>query len=126
MPEILIRIFESTAYVVEILGVSVLVIGFLFCLGRYLRHYSHMDNFDLVKEFKRGLGRAVLIGLEILVAATIIKTVTVKPTLVSVGLLGGMIAVRTILGWTMTLEIDGHWPWQPLPRTREGSSTNGC
>ena len=78
MPEILIRLFESTAYVIEIVGVSVLVMGFLFCLGRYLRHYSHMDNFDLVKEFKRGLGRTILIGLEILVAATIIKTITGK------------------------------------------------
>ena len=125
MPEILIRLFESTAHVIEIFCVSVLVMGFLICLGRYLRHYSHIHNFDLVKEFKCGLGRAVLIGLEILVAATIIKTVTVKPTLISVGLLGGMIAVRTILGWTMTLEIEGHWPWQPLPRMREDSS-NGC
>jgi uncharacterized membrane protein len=125
MPAIITRLFESTAHVIEIVGVSVLVMGFLICLGRYLRHYSHMDNFDLVKEFKSGLGRAVLIGLEILVAASIIKTATVKPTLVSVGLLGGMIAVRTILGWTTTLEIDGHWPWQSLPRMREGTSNSG-
>ena len=104
---------------------SVVVVGFLFCLGRYLRHYNHMNNIDLVKEFKLGLGRAVLIRLEIFVAATIIKTITVKPTLVSVDPLGGMIAVRTILGWTMTPEINGHWPWQPLPRMREDSS-NGC
>ena len=99
--------------------------GFLISLGRYLRHYSHMDNIGLVMEFKRGLGRAVLVGLEILVAATIIKTVTVKPTLVSIDLLGGMIALRTILSWTVTLEIYGHWPWQPLPRRREGTSNSG-
>jgi uncharacterized membrane protein len=77
---------------------------------------------DLVQEFKLGLGRTVLIGLEILVAATIVKTVTVKPTLVTIGLLGGIIIVRTILSWAMVLEMDGHWPWQSGPRIREGNS----
>ena len=117
--------YQSSAFVVEIVSMSVVVVGFLFCLGRYLRHYNHMNNIDLVKEFKRGLGCAVLIRLEIIVAATIIKTITVEPALVSVGLLGGMIAVRTILGWTMTPEINGHWSWQPLPRMRK-DSLNSC
>ena len=104
------------------MGVSVLVLGFLISVGRYLRHYRHMARPDLVQEFKRGLGRTVIIGLEILVAATIVKTVTKEATLVSVGLLAGMIAVRTILSWTMVLEMDGHWPWQSGPRIREGNS----
>jgi uncharacterized membrane protein len=121
----LVRLLEITTAVIELLGVSVLVLGFLISVGRYLRHCRRMATSDLVKEFKRGLGRTVLIGLEILVAATIVKTVTKEATLFSVGLLAGMIIVRTIISWTMVLEMDGRWPWQSGPRIREGNS-NGA
>jgi uncharacterized membrane protein len=121
----LVRLLEITTAVIELLGVSVLVLGFLISVGRYLRHYRHMATPDLVQEFKRGLGRTVIIGLEVLVAATIIKTVAKEATLISVGLLAGMIAVRTVLSWTMVLEMDGHWPWQSSPTIREGNS-NGA
>jgi uncharacterized membrane protein len=50
--------------------------------------------------------------LEILVAATIIKTITLDPTLENMGLLAMMIAIRTVLGWSMVLEMNGRWPWQ--------------
>jgi uncharacterized membrane protein len=118
----LVRLLEITTAVIEILGVSVLVLGFLISAGWYLRHYRRTATPDPIREFKRGLGRTVIIGLEILVAATIVKTVTVEATLVSVGLLAGMIGVRTIISWAMVLEIDGHWPWQSGPRIREGNS----
>ena len=121
----LVRLLEITTKVIEMVAVTVLVLGFLISVGRYLRHYRHMATPDLVQEFKRGLGRTVLIGLEILVAATIVKTVSKVPTLVSVGLLAGIIIVRTILSWAMVLEMDGHWPWQSGPRIREGNS-NGA
>jgi len=125
MPAELVRLLEITTAIIEIVGVSVLVFGFLISVGRYLRHYRHMATPDLVQELKRGLGRTVLVGLEVLVAATIVKTVTVEATFFSVGLLAGMIAVRTILSWTMVLEMDGHWPWQSGPRIREDNSNGG-
>jgi len=125
MPAELVRLLEIITAIIEIVGVSVLVSGFLISVGRYLRHYRRMATPDLVQEFKRGLGRTVLVGLEILVAATIVKTVTVEATLLSIGLLAGMIAVRTILSWAMVLEIDGHWPWQSGPRIRESHSNSG-
>jgi uncharacterized membrane protein len=53
-----------------------------------------------------------LIGLEILVAATIIKTITLEPTVESMSLLALMVVIRTVLGWTMVLEMSGRWPWQ--------------
>jgi uncharacterized membrane protein len=108
----LVRLLETTTAVIEIMGVSVLVWGFLISVGRYLRDYRRMARPALIREFKRGLGRTILIGLEILVAATILKTVTKEATLVSVGMLAGMVIVRTILNWTIVLEMDGHWPWQ--------------
>jgi len=123
MPAELVGLLEIIVAVIEIVGVSVLVAGFLISVGRYLRHYRRMaPPPNPVQEFKNGLGRTVLVGLEVLVAATIIKTVTVKATIFSVGLLAGIIAVRTILSWTMVLEMDGHWPWQSGPRIREGNS----
>jgi uncharacterized membrane protein len=125
MPAELVGLLEITTAIIEIVGVSVLVAGFLISVGRYLRHYRRMAPADPVQEFKHGLGRTVLVGLEILVAATIVKTVTVEATLFSVGLLAGMIAVRTILSWSMMLEMDGHWPWQSRPRIREGNTNGG-
>ena len=71
-----------------------------------------------VERYRQALGRVVLIGLEILVAAMIIKTITFDPTVEGMGLLAIMVAIRTILGWTMGLEISGRWPWQrPRPET---------
>jgi uncharacterized membrane protein len=116
MPLELVRILEATTSVIELSGVSALVLGFLINVGSYLRHYRHMAKPDLAKKFKRGLGRTVIIGLEILVAATIVKTVTNEETLRSIGLLAGMIAVRTIISWTMVLEMNGRWPWQSAHR----------
>jgi uncharacterized membrane protein len=61
-----------------------------------------------------------MIGLEVLVAATIIKTISVNPTLESMGLLAFMVVIRTIIGWTTVLEISGRWPWQkPGPGTAD-------
>ncbi len=121
----LVHLLKITTAVIEILGVSVLVLGFLISAGMYLRHCRRRTNHDSVQEFKRSMGRTVIIGLEILVAATIVKTVTVEATLFSVGLLAGMIAVRTIISWTMVLEMDGHWPWQSGSRIQERNS-NGA
>ena len=67
-------------------------------------------------EYRKALGRTVLIGLEVLVAATIIKTITLQPTFEGISFLAIMIALRTVLGWTMVLEMYGRWPWQrPRP-----------
>ena len=125
MPAELVSLLEIIAAVIEFVGVSVLVAGFLICFGRYLRHYRRVAPPDPLQEFKHGLGRTVLVSLEILVAATIIKIVKVELTFVSVGLLAGMIAVRTIISWTMILEYRGHWPWESVPRIREGNSKVG-
>jgi len=61
------------------------------------------------------LGRVVLIGLEILVAATIVTTITLDPTLRSAGLLALVLVIRTVLSWTTVLEVYDHWPWQKAP-----------
>jgi uncharacterized membrane protein len=58
------------------------------------------------------LGKAMLVGLELLVAADIIRTVALDSTLANIATLGALVVVRTFLGWTLTLEVEGRWPWQ--------------
>ena len=62
------------------------------------------------------LGKSLLVGLELLVAADIIRTVALQPTLHNLAALGVLVVVRTFLGWTLTVEVEGHWPWQAWKR----------
>ena len=65
--------------------------------------------------YRQTLARAILLGLEFLVAADIINTVAVDPSFRSVGVLGMIVLVRTFLSFTLELEITGRWPWQAKP-----------
>jgi uncharacterized membrane protein len=67
------------------------------------------------RQFRRSLGRSILLGLEFLVAGDIISTVAVDPTYRSVGVLAIVVAIRTFLSLELELEIEGHWPWQRPP-----------
>lgn len=65
--------------------------------------------------FKRYMGRGLLIGLDLLIAGDVIKTVTLEPTLNNAAVLGLLVLIRTFLSWTTILEVEGRWPWQPKP-----------
>ena len=108
----LINILEIITRIIEFLGVSVLLLGFLISTFRYVASRPKKSKLDRIKEYKISLGRAIIIGLEILVAATVVKTITVDSTIYSIGLLLGMIVIRTVISWTITTELEGHWPWQ--------------
>ncbi len=71
------------------------------------------------------LGKTLLVGLELLVAADIIRTVALDLTLINIGLLAGLVLVRTFLGWTLTVEVEGHWPWQKTKESREAKANQG-
>jgi uncharacterized membrane protein len=68
--------------------------------------------------FRRDVGRGILLGLELLVAADIIRTVVVSPTITSVAVLAGIVLVRTVLSFVLELEVTGRWPWQRAPDIR--------
>jgi uncharacterized membrane protein len=74
---------------------------------------------DPVATFRRMLGRAILTGLELLVAADIIRTVAIDPTLESVAVLGVIVLIRTFLSFSLEVEIDGRWPWQKKAKAEE-------
>ncbi|PKI89725.1 hypothetical protein CW368_12380 [Actinomycetales bacterium SN12] len=105
------EIIESVGKVVDALGVVAIVLGALtaivFALGRLLRREHNVYG-----RFRRFLGRSILLGLELLVAADIIRTVAVTPSLGSVAVLAVIVVIRTFLSWSLELEITGRWPWQ--------------
>lgn len=102
---------EAAGRSVDAAGVFAVVTGAIlatvFATTRLLRKQS-----EVYERFRRFLGRSILLGLELLVAADIIRTVAVTPTLESVGVLGCIVLIRTFLSWSLELEITGRWPWQ--------------
>ena len=74
-------------------------------------------------EYRHALARSLMLGLEILVAADVIRTVALEPTLQSVAVLGILVLIRILLGWSLVVEIEGHWPWQP--KQKEDGSMKG-
>jgi len=122
MPDTVMHALETLARVLEIIGASALILGFVICTGKALLEVRSLGPLTAYHRYRVSLGRVVLLGLEVLVAATIIKTITVDPTLASLGLLAAMVAIRTILGWTTVLEMSGRWPWQRAPKTESQST----
>lgn len=108
--------FVNTAIAaLELTGAVLLIVGFAISTGKWAKQ-SLVDRLpDAREDYRRAIGRSILIGLEILVAATILKTITVTPTMESMGALLAMVILRTVIGWTTSLELNGHWPWQKKP-----------
>ncbi len=104
-------VIETAGAVIDVLGVAAIVVGVLFAsIDAALRGLRGRS--PVYTRFRRVLGRAILLGLELLVAADIIKTVAVTPTLESVAVLAVIVLIRTFLSWSLELEISGRWPWQ--------------
>ncbi len=87
--------------------VSVIVFGTALASTRFLRKTE-----GAYTRYRVLLARTIQVGLEILVAADIIRTVSIPLTALNLTLLSGLVVVRTFLGWTLTVEIEGRWPWQ--------------
>jgi uncharacterized membrane protein len=94
---------------IEIFGVFIIVVGIAWSTLLCVLWRKYSQPYD---EYKIRIGRSLLLGLEILVAADIVKTIAIELTFTSLGLLAGLVIVRTFLSWTLILEIEGRWPWQ--------------
>ena len=90
-----------------------IVIGLLVVFGNYLYRFRRLSAEESFREFKPRLARVLMVALEILVVADIIETVTTDITFESLASLGLLVIVRTWLSWTLALEAEGRWPWQP-------------
>ncbi|MGD9375356.1 MAG: DUF1622 domain-containing protein [Anaerolineae bacterium] len=104
---------EYAALVIEILAVVIIMAAILYAMGHYVvRAAIRPEHEELYKQLEVRLGRALLLGLEILVAADIVRTVALEATLQSVLVLGLLVLIRTFLSWALVVEIEGRWPWQ--------------
>ncbi len=110
------QVIELVAGAFELAGTLVMVVGALFAFvpigprppgGRHAR--------DLVRGYRERLGRAIVLGLEFLVAADILQTITTEPTLTHVATLGLIVVIRTLLSFSLEVELKGRWPWQEPP-----------
>lgn len=110
MHEIIQKYVEYAALAIEVAGVLVMIFGPLFALWRYLFD-KHKDG-SSYRTFRHDLGKAILLGLEFLVAGDIIATVSTAPTMENVLILGMIVLIRTFLSLSLQVELEGKWPWQ--------------
>ena len=98
--------------VVEAVGAAIMVIG---GLGAFVAFVLRVRRGEAVQgaypALRRDLGRCILLGLEVLIVADIVRTIIVDPTLESVGVLGIIVVIRILLSFSLEVEIDGTWPW---------------
>jgi uncharacterized membrane protein len=117
-PDPLTRLMEPVATALELFGVLVIVGGIVWATARFvIRDLRSGDGVRAYERYRANLGRGILLGLEILVGADIVATVTAPLTFKSVGLLGLIILIRTFLSFSLETEIEGRWPWR---RSGEG------
>ncbi|CAN5230717.1 DUF1622 domain-containing protein [soil metagenome] len=105
------EIIEIAASVIEGAGVAIILVGAAWSSVIAALHALRREQF-VYREYRRMLGQSILLGLEFLVAADIVRTVAVTPTLESVAVLAAIILIRTFLSLSLQLEITGRWPWQ--------------
>jgi uncharacterized membrane protein len=130
--------FEETmdlvAKGIEVIGIITLVLGLGLALARAaLVMFRDRDGEESYRIVRTVFGRSILLGLEFLVAADIIRTVAVQPSLQNVGVLGLIVLIRTFLSFSLEVEIDGSWPWRratldraaPSPTSRGSGEPGG-
>ena len=103
----------------EALGVAIICVGVVATTGLFLyRSWVHRNTDRFYHDYRRGMGKAILLGLELLVAGDIILTATHNFNLQHVALLGLLVLIRTFLSFSLEIELNGHLPWR---RPREAS-----
>lgn len=114
-------VIELAADATEALGVALIVGGLVFASTRYAFVPANSARVRY-QRYRQDLGRAILLGLEVLVAADIVRTVAFTPTMASVAVLALIVVIRTFLSWSLTLELEGRWPWQHEARSNDSST----
>ena len=117
--ESILQFIEWVSIGIEVLAVSWILFGVTSSTVRYFYHIiiKSPPMLERYTAYRHSLARTLMLGLELLVAADIIRTVALEPTFMSVGVLGLLVLIRTFLSWALVVEIEGRWPWQPK---REG------
>lgn len=105
------KLIETVGKAIDVVGVAVIALGALLSAAYALNRLLRKEG-EVYRPFREQLGRSILLGLEFLVAADIIRTVAVTPDPKSVAVLGGIVLIRTFLSYSLQLEVTGYWPWE--------------
>ncbi len=97
---------------IDVFGVLIIALGIAWSTKSFFYRFPKTGSAGY-DQYRIQIGRGLMLGLEVLVAADIVKTVALELTFRSLGVLAGLVAIRTFLNWTLVLEIEGRWPWQP-------------
>jgi len=97
--------------VLETAGVAAILVGFAYGVFRSVRLLFTGARPEAYATARRVFGKSILLGLEVLVAADLIRTIAVDPTLENLYVLGVLIVIRTFLSWSLDVELEGVWPW---------------
>jgi uncharacterized membrane protein len=111
----LLDLIGYLGYAMEAFGVFVIIAGAAIAVANYGYKQIIAKGGVPYNEFRRVMGRSMMVGLEFLVAGDIIRTVVASHTLEDISILGLVVIIRTVLVFTIHLELEGHWPWQPAP-----------
>lgn len=103
---------EAAALLLESLAVAIIIFGIAMATFRYFYYRIKDPASHPYREYRSSIGNSLLLGLEILIAADIIKTVALEATWESVGILGLLVVIRTFLSWSLFVDIEERWPWQ--------------
>jgi uncharacterized membrane protein len=104
--------------VVEGVGAGIMVVGALGAFVLFARQVRRRTE-HAYEQLRRNVGRVILLGLEVLIIADIIRTIVVEPTFESVTVLGVIVVIRILLSFSLEVEIDGAWPWRRARVTSE-------
>lgn len=106
-------LIEIISRIIEISGIAIIVCGGIMATIVFVHAWFKTDEIlQTFKTYRENLGRAILLGLEFLLAGDIIRSVAVQPTLISVGILAIIVVIRSFLAIELEMEIEGKWPWQ--------------
>jgi uncharacterized membrane protein len=119
-----IKVIELVAAAFGLAGVGIVVVGFGASLAEGVRLWRADGASAAYAGVRSTFGRSILLGLEVLVAGDIIRTVALQPTLGNLAVLGLLVLIRTFLAWSLEVEIDGRWPWKRAQAERDGGSSD--
>jgi uncharacterized membrane protein len=115
---------DHLAKLLELVGVAIILTGVVLATALFVRSgFASKDWRDAYERYRSNLGRGILLGLELLVGADIIATITAPLSFESVGLLAGIVVIRTFLSFSLETEIEGCWPWE---RSRKNRREGEC
>ena len=116
--------FSHVVDVVEGVGATILVLGGLGAFARYAYETVVRRGQDTFGDLRKNLGKVILLGLEVLIIADIIRTIVVDQTVESVAILGTIVLIRVVLSFSLEVEIDGMWPWNRWRVTPDKTATD--